>query len=77
MYALILIACTVVAIAIHFGIIRPVVYAIDRQRQEAQRRAILERGLAAAAKIKAEQQRKPSNHRGAKLAGEREWRLQE
>lgn len=77
MYALILIACTVVAVAIHFGLIRPVMHAIARQREESRRRAALEMGLAAAARLQAHNARKPSNHRGAKLAGEREWRLQE
>lgn len=42
MYALILIACTVVAVAIHFGLIRPVMHAIERQREESRRRAALE-----------------------------------
>lgn len=77
MYALILIACTVVAVAIRFGLIRPVMHAIERQREESRRRAALEAGLAAAARLQAFNARKPSNHRGAKLNAEREWRLQE
>lgn len=77
MYALILIACTVVAVAIHFGLIRPVMHAIERQREESRRRAALEAGLAAAARLQAHNARKPSNHRGAKLNAEREWRSQE
>ena len=32
MYALILIACTVVAVAIHFGLIRPVMHASAKNR---------------------------------------------
>ncbi|WEL95590.1 hypothetical protein [Xanthomonas phage vB_XooS_NR08] len=77
MCALILIACTVVAVAIHFGLIRPVMHAIARQREESRRRAALEKGIAAAARLQAFNARKSSNHHGAKLANEREWRSQQ
>lgn len=52
-------------------------HAIERQREKSRRRAALEKGIAAAARLQALNARKPSNHHGSKLAAENEWRLQE
>jgi hypothetical protein len=53
MYEVILIVCTIAAVAIYFGILRPVAKAVVKFKAESKRQAMIERGTIAVEKIKA------------------------
>jgi len=75
MNVLILILCTVAALAIHRAIIRPLFEAFEARSADAKRRALIERANVAAAKLNAERKAKAyPNSRGGRLAAERDWR---